>query len=248
MALRAGLPEGAAVVALGEAGADVARRLVAALPGARLHGLARRVAGADVTFDATAAHLGSLFSAQAPIVGVCAAGILVRALAPLLSNKSDEPPVVAVAADGSAVVPLLGGHRGANALARAAAETLGGTAAITTAGDVWLGVALDDPPPGWTVRNPGAVKPLAAALLAGEPVALAGAAGDAGGRRRGDARVAGEAPLTVRLTARDVAGGDHELVLHPAVLALGVGCERGVDEGELETLARETLANSGLAR
>jgi len=37
----------------------------------------------------------------------------------------EEPPVVAVAEDGSAAVPLLGAHRGANALARAIAEASG---------------------------------------------------------------------------------------------------------------------------
>ena len=99
------LPQGAAVIALGPAGEDVARRLVAALPGARLHGLAGRVADADVTFDATAAHLRALFQSRAPIVGVCAAGILIRAVAPLITDKREEAPVVAVAADGSAAVP-----------------------------------------------------------------------------------------------------------------------------------------------
>ena len=54
-----------------------------------------------------------------------AAGIAIRRLAPLLADKREEPPVVAVAEDGSAVVPLLGGHRGANRLARRIARTLG---------------------------------------------------------------------------------------------------------------------------
>ena len=91
-----------------------------------------------------------------PIVGICAAPILIRALAPLLADKRAESPVVAVAADGSAAVPLLGGHRGANRLARAIAGATGGQAAVTTAGDVRLGLALDDPPPGWRAANPEA--------------------------------------------------------------------------------------------
>ena len=249
MALSAGpaVPEGAAVVALGPAGADLARRLAAALPGARVHGLRGRVAAADVTFDATAAHLRALFQAGAPIVGVCAAGILIRAVAPLIADKREDPPVVAVAADGSAAVPLLGGHHGANALARAAADALGGTAAITTAGEVRLGVALDEPPPGWSVRNANAAKAVAAALLAGAPVALVAEAGNAGWLRESGARFAERAPHTVRLTAHDVPGSDRELVLHPGVLALGVGCERGVDEGELRDLVGKTLAARGVA-
>ena len=54
--------------------------------------------------------------------------------------------MLAVAEDGSAVVPLLGGHHGANDLARRLAELLGCAAAVTTAGDRRFGVALDRPP------------------------------------------------------------------------------------------------------
>src|SRR5207302_7264437 len=112
------------------------------------------------------------FAASTPVIGLCASGILIRAIAPLLDDKQTEPPVVALAEDGSVAVPLLGGHHGANLLARTLAEALGGLAAITTAGDLRLGFALDEPPPGWRIGNPDQVKPIAAALLAGEPVAL----------------------------------------------------------------------------
>ena len=60
------------------------------------------------------------------------------------------------------VVPLLGGHRGANDLARALAAALGSVAAITTAGDNRFGVALDAPPAGWTLANPDDAKPVMA--------------------------------------------------------------------------------------
>ncbi len=98
--------------------------------------------------------------------------MLIRSLAPLLADKTREPPVLAVAEDGSAAVPLLGGHHGANELARRLAEALGGQAAVTTAGDLRHGVALDAPPPGWRLGNPEAAKAIMAALLAGETVAL----------------------------------------------------------------------------
>ncbi|MCZ6522767.1 MAG: precorrin-3B C(17)-methyltransferase, partial [Alphaproteobacteria bacterium] len=90
-----------AIVVLGPGGLATARRLEAALPGARVHGLEGRVAGAEVAFADTARHLRTLFAAGHPIVGVCAAGILIRALAPALADKRREPPVVAVAEDGS---------------------------------------------------------------------------------------------------------------------------------------------------
>ena len=51
-------------------------------------------------------------------------------------------------------------------------------AAITTAGDLDLGAAFDEPPEGWTVANPEVAKTLAVALLAGDPARLTVEAGD----------------------------------------------------------------------
>ncbi len=241
------LPAGAALVALGPGGLELARRLAAVLPGARVHGLAGRADGADEAFTETAPHLRRLFAEGVPIVGLCAAGILVRALAPVLGDKRAEPPVVAVAEDGSAAVPLLGGHAGANALARAVAAATGGVAAVTTAGDVRLGLALDEPPTGWRVANPDAAKGVAAALLADHPVALRVEAGDAGWLAASAAPFAEEGEISVLVTDRAVARPGRDLVLHPPVLALGVGCERGVDDSELIGLVDDTLAAAGLA-
>ncbi|MEK9660152.1 MAG: precorrin-3B C(17)-methyltransferase, partial [Alphaproteobacteria bacterium] len=169
-----------AIVVLTPSGATLAERLRTHLPGATVHGLARRVADPDIAFDDTMAHLGALFRAGTPIAGVCASGILIRSVAPYLADKRTEPPVLALAEDGSAVVPLLGGHAGGNALARLIADALGIAAALTTAGDVTFGYALDAPPRGWRVANPETAKPVMAARLAGESVGLVVEAGDAG--------------------------------------------------------------------
>ncbi|MEK6217010.1 MAG: precorrin-3B C(17)-methyltransferase, partial [Boseongicola sp.] len=117
--------------------------------GAPVHGREGRCDGADAYFPNALEHIRMLFQAGHPVIGVCAAGILVRAVAPVLADKRAEPPVIAVPDDGSTVVPLLGGHHGANRLAKQIAEALKSHAAVTTAGDVALGVALDEPPIGW---------------------------------------------------------------------------------------------------
>ena len=163
------LPHGVAIVILGPSGAALGRRVRDLLPGASLHGPSAVPGVWDETYDRAMPHLAELFAAGRPIVGLCASGILIRALAPLIDDKRAEPPVVALAEDGSVAVPLLGGHHGANALARALADALGCVAAITTAGDLRLGVALDETPPGWRIANPERVKPIAAALIAGRP-------------------------------------------------------------------------------
>lgn len=66
------------------------------------------------------------------IVVIMATGIVVRKIAPLLSNKWEDPAVVAVDAGLTFAVPLLGGHHGANDLARRLAD-LGITPVVTTA-------------------------------------------------------------------------------------------------------------------
>ena len=90
-----------AILLLGPGGRAVADRLLPALPDATLHGFAPRVPEAAIRFSDVGAHVRGLFAAGEPIVGLCAAGILVRAVAPLLADKHEEPPVVAVAEDGS---------------------------------------------------------------------------------------------------------------------------------------------------
>ncbi len=241
------LPAGAALIVLTPGGLELARKLKPALPRSTIHGPGGRVGEADVTFTDLAAHLKELFAARVPIVGVCAAGILIRILAPLITEKRQEGPVVALAEDGSAAVPLLGGHRGANGLARASAALCGGTAAITTAGEVSLGLALDDPPTGWRVANPECAKSVTAALLAGEAVRLDIEAGDAGWLLRSGAPFAAQGELAVRLTDRDGPLSQQTLVLHPATLALGVGCARGVAPEELIRLARGALRRANLS-
>jgi cobalt-precorrin 5A hydrolase/precorrin-3B C17-methyltransferase len=233
-----------AIVTLTKSGLALARRLAAALPGAEVHGLAGRADGAEVSFAETIPHLRELFRTGRPIVGVCAVGVLVRAVGSLLQDKRAEPPVVAVAEDGSAVVPLLGGHHGANDLARQIAGLLGTSAAVTTAGDLRFGVALDAPPNGWRLANPEHCKGFVSALLDGARVRLDGAApwlSDS------DLPLAEDGELMIRVTEQAATGSERELVYHPAVLCLGIGCERGAAPEAAVDLARRMLADSGLA-
>ena len=233
-----------ATLALTAKGGGLARRIAGALGDAEVHGLRGRVADADLSFTETARHLRTLFEAGRPIVGVCAAGILVRALAPVLGDKRTEPPVVAVSEDGAFAVPLLGAHRGGIDLARRIAAAIGASAALTSAGDRRFGIALDRPPEGWTLANPEHCKPFAAALLHGARVRVPAGVPWLDGS---DLPIDDAGALAIRVDDSKAAGSPDTLVYHPRRLALGVGCERGAAPDEIAALARSCLDRAGLA-
>lgn len=75
-----------------------------------------------------------LFMAGEPLIMICATGIAVRSLAPVLQDKHRDPPVLVLDEAGQYVIPLLSGHEGgANQLAATVADFLSAQLVITTA-------------------------------------------------------------------------------------------------------------------
>jgi cobalt-precorrin 5A hydrolase/precorrin-3B C17-methyltransferase len=165
-----------AIVILGKGALTTARRIQQLYPDALVHGLAERVEGADRTYSEFGATLRQLYQQDTPIIALCAAGIVIRTLAPLLLEKGAEPPVLAVAEDGSAVVPLLGGLGGVNVMAREIAAGLNTAAAITTSGELRFGTCLLNPPSGYALGDLELGKRFVSDLLSGESVRIEGAA------------------------------------------------------------------------
>ncbi|MCL7408723.1 precorrin-3B C(17)-methyltransferase [Marivivens donghaensis] len=227
------------VMALSRSGEAVAHKVAAAL-GLAVHGREGRVDQADAYFGNALDHARDLFAAGVPIIGVCASGILIRAVAPLLSDKRSDPPVLSVSDDGSVVIPLLGGHRGANRLAQEIATVLEAKAAVTTAGDVAIGVALDAPPAGYRLANPLDAKDAMAAILAGEGISLTG-------ENIFDLEANGGA-VNLVVSEAPVEGNAKTLVYHPQTYVVGVGCARNADAEELWSLVTTTLQNAGIAQ
>ena len=77
------------ILCLNRAGEPLAHRL-AALLDAPVHGRENRVEKADAFFPNALDHSRDLFAAGHPIIGVCASGILIRAVAPLLADKTEQ--------------------------------------------------------------------------------------------------------------------------------------------------------------
>jgi cobalt-precorrin 5A hydrolase/precorrin-3B C17-methyltransferase len=165
-----------AIIVLNQNSVPLAKHIATVLPNASIYGLENRTSEVDVSFTNFGDTLRELFTQGTPVIGICAAGILIRTLAPLLTNKWQEPPVLAIAEDGSAVVPLLGGLHGVNDLARTIGEALNVSPAITTTGDIRFRTTLLSPPPGYHLANPEVAKTFIADLLSGATVKLEGEA------------------------------------------------------------------------
>jgi cobalt-precorrin 5A hydrolase/precorrin-3B C17-methyltransferase len=165
-----------AIVILGKGALATAKRIQQLYPDALIHGLAERVEGADRSYAEFGATLRQLYQQDTPIIALCAAGIVIRTLAPVLLEKGAEPPVLAVAEDGSAIVPLLGGLGGVNVMAREIAGALNTTAAITTSGELRFGTCLLNPPAGYALGDLELGKRFVSDLLSGESVRIEGAA------------------------------------------------------------------------
>ncbi len=224
-----------AIIVLGTGAVDTARRIQARYPGSLVHGLASRVQG-----------LRELYASNTPIVALCAAGIVIRCLASALADKTFEPPVLAVAEDGSAVVPLLGGLGGVNVMAREIAAALDVVPAITTSGELRFGTCLLNPPTGYVLADIEQGKRFVSDLLAGATTRVEGVApwlDQVDLPRTTDAR------LAIRITPHtsDAAG---ELMIHPRCVVACVtalSSEESIVERVRHALHEHRIAPMSLA-
>ncbi len=159
------------------------------------------------------------------IVALMSAGIAVRGIAPLLDDKWRDPAVVVVGPDLRYAIPVVGGHHGANDLARDLAA-LGITPVITTATETLglesvEGIAARS---GCDVVNRDSTRAVNAAVLDAD-VPLYAIAG----------------PGIV------VAGPGVSLLVRKGEYVVGVGCRKGVAAAEVADAIRQALEKAGIA-
>ncbi|WP_080958392.1 MULTISPECIES: precorrin-3B C(17)-methyltransferase [Pseudomonas] len=226
-----------AIVILGQGSLATAQRIQQCYPQASIHGLEGRVEGADLCYTAFGDTLRGLYQQNTPIIALCAAGIVIRSLASLLSEKGVEPPVLVVAEDGSAVVPLLGGLGGVNVMAREIAEALGVAAAITTSGELRFGTCLLNPPQGYALADIEQGKRFVSDLLAGEAVRIEG---DAPWLQQAQLPASEAARRTIHVGHQARPASRDELLIHPRSVVVGVA------GGSLASI-RAALQQAGIA-
>ena len=107
-------------------------------------------------------------------IGAC--GIAVRAIAPFLTDKLNDVPVLVMDEQGCFVIPVLSGHvGGANDLAVSLAERMGSTPVITTATDLnhCFAVDLFARRNALHIVNKDGIAKVSSRILAGEEVTMA---------------------------------------------------------------------------
>lgn len=226
-----------AIVILGPGSLATAQRIQACYPQATIHGLEGRVEGADQSYASFGDTLRGLYQQDTPIIALCAAGIVIRSLASLLSEKGSEPPVLTVAEDGSAVVPLLGGLGGVNVMAREIADALGVSAAITTSGELRFGTCLLNPPQGYALADIEQGKRFVSDLLAGESVRIEG---NAPWLQLAQLPASEAAQRTIHVGHQARPANRDELLIHPRLVVVGVA------GGNLHSI-RAALQQAGIA-
>lgn len=172
-------------------------------------------------------------------IGAC--GIAVRAIAPHLTDKLHDSPVLVLDEKGTYVIPILSGHMGgANAFAEELAEKIGAVAVITTATDIQNKFAVDlfAKKNGIFITDKDGIAKVSSKVLAGAQVCMA--------IEPGHLCENAKLPEGLRLTDYpptqkvDVIVTSSEelfdavLVLKPKEYVIGMGCKKGKEAAKIE--------------
>lgn len=196
-------------------------------------------------------------------IGAC--GIAVRAIAPFLTDKLNDVPVLVMDEQGRFVIPVLAGHvGGANELAVSLAERMGSTPVITTATDLnhCFAVDLFARRNALHIVNKDGIAKVSSRILAGEEVTMAV---EEGHFREEEAGIPGEkrlleeinVPEGIRLVSTEsladvlVApasyGQGRLLTLRPKEYVIGIGCKRGKAAEQIDHFVHRALKESGIS-
>ena len=188
-----------------------------------------------------------------PLLFIGACAIAVRAIAPWVTDKLCDSPVLVMDEKGEFVIPILSGHvGGANELARHLAGQLGATAVITTATDINEKFAVDlfaGQNRLHIVEREGIAK-VSAKVLAGKTVTLSVETG----HMDESVKLPGEVTCVSYPPEGDVdiiVSGKKEacralITLRPKEYVIGMGCKRGKEPDKIEALIRKNLEEAGI--
>lgn len=205
---------------------------------------------------------GAQMAAHRTLVFIGACGIAVRAIAPWITDKLHDSPVIVMDEQGQHVIPLLSGHvGGANELALRLSEAIGAIPVITTATDLHSSFAVDlfaKKNDLWIYNKEGIAK-VSAKVLAGSEITMCVRTGHLetcenlpDGIRL--CEYPPEEPVDVLVTENNSVSDTVErdslkaqLILHPKKYVLGVGCKKETDSAKLEDYLQSILEQQGIS-
>ena len=207
---------------------------------------------------------GKRFRDSDGLIFIGATGIAVRAIAPYVWDKRQDPAVLVLDEKGKFCIPLLSGHiGGANELAAWLGGKMGCVPVLTTATDVNSRFAVDvyATKNDMVISNMTYAKEVSAALLSGEqvgfytnfpvkgelPDGLVWGGGESYEGRGRKEQKGDELSLGIYISpSYHSAYFAHTLWLIPRCLTLGIGCRKGVSVRQIEKLVDTTLKSYSL--
>ena len=192
------------------------------------------------------------FQMQDAIVFVGATGIAVRAIAPFIKTKVEDPAVLVIDEQGNYCIPILSGHLGgANELAKELSEKTGAIAVITTATDINEKWAVDV----FAGKNNLAIsdmkkaKEISAKILRGERifVYIEDICCEIRGKIPDDVCLWTEDPrekpdIVIGVQKKKL--WEDVLYLIPRAVVLGIGCRKGIKESSIEKQVCDVFRNA----
>ncbi len=177
----------------------------------------------------------SLWNCYDSIIFVMALEGTVRTVCRLAKSKDKDPPIIAIDDLGRYVIPVLGGHWGANDIAQEISSFLKGMPVITTASELFNKVSVEAIARKLVakVENPDAIVKVNSALLKGEEVCTDGFRLD--GLDEGD-----HCSFVITVMKKDYPG-KKVVRLSFLPLHIGIGSKKEVDVDLIEKGIREVL-------
>ena len=184
-------------------------------------------------------------------IGAC--GIAVRAIAPYLTDKLHDSPVLVMDEKGTYVIPILSGHMGgANETAGQLARRMGAIPVITTATDLQGRFAVDlfAKKDGFRIENREGIARVTARVLAGEEITMSVEDGHMEPDTtlpEGIRRIPYPPEQFADLVITTEEGNfEAALLLRPGTHVIGMGCKRGKEAEEIDAFIRESLREAGI--
>lgn len=266
-----------AIVAITKHGVELARKLHQELPGSDLFYMSKFAQGDEEAkgirlFEGSVKLiLPDLFQTYTGIIQFISLGAVVRMIAPILQDKKTDPGVVVVDDRGEFAISVLSGHLGgANELTRMVAERIHATPVITTASDVQKTIPVDlfGAQFGWKIESFERATPVSAAVVNEEPVIIVQESGETDWWKydkplpshfkvtqdiQEAIRTAHEWKAALVVTHRLLSPIETEVLLkngvlyRPQNLVIGIGCNRGTSQEEIESVVHTAFEELGLS-